>query len=86
MEINKLESEMKMINKTGATLNLEEKMRLEIGVKQITDKFQLDQVLVWGKVCGIYNDYYILLGLQMRGQHCFPEKVYFWCNRDFVLG
>jgi radial spoke head protein 9 len=67
MEINNLETELKFVNKMGLTLNIEERMKIEMGINLINDKFNLDEVLVWGKIKGVYNDYYIIQGLKIRG-------------------
>ena len=72
MEISSLDHELKFINKSGLGLNIEERLKIEMGFNSVTDKFDLDQVLLWGKVCGIHSDYYILLGLRMRGTLSFP--------------
>jgi len=86
MDLNALENEMKYVNKLGLTLNMEEKLKIEINIKEITEKFQFDQVLFWGKIKGIEKDYYIIMGLQIRGNHNFPNKVYFWANNQFKFG
>lgn len=86
MEIGNLEQELKFINKTGVGLNIEERLQMEMGFNSISDKFDLDQVLLWGKVTGVHSDYYILMGLRMRGTLSFPQKTYFWCNKAFHWG
>jgi hypothetical protein len=42
MEINNLETELKFVNKMGLTLNIEERMKIEMGINLINDKFNLD--------------------------------------------
>jgi hypothetical protein len=42
MDLSALENEMKYVNKLGLTLNMEEKLKIEIGIKEITEKFQFD--------------------------------------------
>lgn len=42
--------------------------------------------MFWGKIKGIEKDYYIIMGLQIRGNHSFPSKVYFWANNQFKFG
>lgn len=42
MEINNLEGELKFVNKMGLTLNIEERLKIEMGINLINDKFNFD--------------------------------------------
>lgn len=83
MEINRISSDLKFINQLGATLNLEEKMKLELSLIKISEKEKYDQVLFWGKIEGTAKDYYIAIGLKFKEQFEFPTKKFYWSSNDF---
>lgn len=38
-----------------------------------------DELVFWGKIMGIKNDYYIALGITFQNQFEFPLKRFYWC-------
>lgn len=83
MDIYRLTSDLKFVNQIGATLNLDERMKLELALLKITETQKFDQVLFWGKVEGVVKDYYIAVALNLRGKFEFPEKKFFWASDNF---
>ena len=39
-----------------------------------------DELLFWGRISGVKNDYYIAMGIIYNDRFEFPEKRFFWCN------
>lgn len=37
-----------------------------------------DELVFWGKIEGIKNDYYIAMGMQFRNMFEFPVKTFYW--------
>lgn len=45
---------------------------------------QFEELLFWGKITGMYNDYYIAEGINYQSRYEFPNKVFFYCtSTDF---
>jgi radial spoke head protein 9 len=42
------------------------------------DNGKLDDVKFWGKIEGLTNTYYILVGLQFNESYEFPHKTFYW--------
>ena len=59
MNIYHLPQGLKFLNQVGMTLNVEERVKLELTFSKLTDKTKYDQVLFWGKIEGMNKDYYI---------------------------
>jgi hypothetical protein len=68
MEVLDLDYELSHLNARGVNLNLDEKMQLEMALQQLHCKEEkLDELLFWGKINGMKNDYYIAVGLIYQG-------------------
>lgn len=78
MELSKFQQELKFVNQLGQTLNIEERMRLELALLKITENYKFDNIYFWGRIEGVERDYYIALGIQYKGQYNFPKKQFFW--------
>lgn len=78
MDIYKIDSELKYVNQIGSTINVEERLKLELAFLRLQESEKFDQILFWGKIEGIASDYYIAIGLNFRGYYEFPLKKYFW--------
>ena len=78
MDLYRLSSDIKYVNKLGETLNTREKIGLDIGLNNILKEEQLDQLLFWGRIRGLKKDYYIALGLKMADEYEFPAKRFYW--------
>ena len=62
----------------GVTLNLDERMQLEMALSTLQGRIQTEELCFWGKIEGIKNDYYIAMGLQFKNMYEFPVKTFFW--------
>jgi len=61
-------------------------MQLEMGLSQLNTSIQCDELVFWGKITGLKNDYYIAVGLTYMGMYEFPIKNFFWAlSSDFVF-
>lgn len=78
MDIFRLVSDLKFVNQIGKTLNLDEKLKLELSLPKINEENKYDQVLFWGKIEGSVADYYIALALQFQNFYEFPHKTFFY--------
>jgi len=83
MDIYRLATDLKFPNQIGATLNVEERMKLELSLLKLNETQQFEQILFWGRIEGIERDYYIALGLNFRGHYEFPVKKFFWSSNEF---
>ena len=72
MNIYNLKSDLVFINQLGITINVEERLKLEIILFKLSQNNQFDQILFWGKIegklikKGIKKDYYIAMGLNFK--------------------
>lgn len=53
-------------------------MQLETGLTALHATIDCDELLFWGKVTGITNDYFIAIGYTYRGMFEFPVKSFYW--------
>lgn len=83
MDVYRIASDLKFPNQIGASLNLEERMKLEIALLKLNETQKFEQILFWGRIEGVEKDYYIALGLNFKGQYEFPTKKFFWSSNDF---
>mmetsp|Transcript_5433 Transcript_5433/g.9159 ORF Transcript_5433/g.9159 Transcript_5433/m.9159 type:complete len:245 (+) Transcript_5433:55-789(+) len=86
MEVLDLSYELSNLRYRGVTLNLDEKMQLEMALHQLhTDQAkEADELLFWGKITGIKNDYFVAMSVTYQGQFEFPFKRFYWClSNDF---
>jgi len=70
--------EIKNFAHNGATLNIDERMQLEMALCQLRSTVEADEVLFWGKITGLNADYYIALAVTFKGTYEFPNKQFFW--------
>ena len=49
-----------------------------MGLNQLRASQKVDEVMFWGKVNGINNDYYIALAVTYADKYEFPEKQFFY--------
>lgn len=52
MDIEEFDSQLKYININGVTLNIEERMQLQLAFQQLQNDIIADEVLFWGKITG----------------------------------
>ena len=61
-------------------------MQLEMALQNLNVEGakSVDEVVFWGKVTGIKNDYYIAMGITYQGHFEFPHKKFYYCmSNDF---
>ena len=61
-------------------------MQLDIALTQLQQRAKCDELVFWGKVCGLNNDYYIAVGVTYKDMYEFPNKTFYWTlgtNFDF---
>jgi len=86
MDILDFSENIKSFRHNGTSLNLDERMRLEIALTQLQTEIAADELLFWGKVTGIDNDYYLAVSLTFKGQYEFPLKKFYWAlSTDFTF-
>ena len=78
MDILDLAEELKNLRLNGHTFHLEERVQLEMALMKLQAESPLEEVLFWGKIQALQNDYYIALGLNYKGHYEFPQKQFFW--------
>jgi hypothetical protein len=69
-----LSEELKHFAHNGATLNLDERMLLEMGLANLRASVTADEVFFWGKITGINADYYVAQAVTFNGMYEFPTK------------
>lgn len=55
MEVSNLVSHLKYVNFNGFTLNIEEKMQLDLSLQRLATDFKFDELLFWGKITGTFQ-------------------------------
>ena len=52
MDISKLASELKYVEINGVTLNIDERMRLDLGCMELANEIKVNKMYFWGKIRG----------------------------------
>jgi len=61
-------------------------MQLEMALDTLRVKHECDELMFWGKVTGVTNDYYIAVAVTFKDMYEFPVKTFFWCiSSDFTF-
>lgn len=55
MEHSTIRDHLKYINANGLTLNLEERMNLDLSLQKLQIDFNFEELLLWGKVTGRFK-------------------------------
>eukprot|EP00347_Sterkiella_histriomuscorum_P001082 403373397 len=80
MEIENIENHLKYVNANGVTLSIDERLNLDLALQKLQLDFGFEELMFWGKINGVSNDYYVAVALQYVGVPDFPKKHYFWCS------
>lgn len=80
MEVENVATHLKYVNTSGFTLNIEERMQLDLALQKLQNDFAFEELLLWGKVLGTVKDYFVAVALTYTGQRDFPKKQFFWCS------
>ena len=61
-------------------------MQLEMAMANLQEKLTSDELMFWGKINGMTNDYFIACSVHYQGQYEFPTKTFYWAlSTDFVF-
>jgi hypothetical protein len=55
-------------------------MRLEMGLIQLTDLANCDEVMFWGKITTTGSPYYVAMGLNFKDHFGFPHKQFYFAT------
>ena len=55
MELSRLSSELKYVEINGVTLNIDERMRLDLGCMELANDIKNNKLCFWGKIRGKSN-------------------------------
>lgn len=83
MDILDLETSLKFVNYNGVGLNLQERFQLENAIQDLlnsADKHDFEELMFWGRVEGVKQDYYLCLGVTYTDKYEFPEKRFYWAS------
>ena len=70
----------------GTTLNLEERLKLEIALDELQISVKSEEIFFWGKIIGVEKDYYIAMAIFYKECQEFPKKVFYFCtSNSFVF-
>lgn len=85
MDIYRIQSDLEHINKLGQTLSTQEKVALNIALPALLETEKLSNLLFWGRIRGLKNDYYLAMGMKMEDEYEFPAKKFYWSLDNFVF-
>uniref|UniRef100_A0A7S3MLL3 Radial spoke head protein 9 homolog n=1 Tax=Favella ehrenbergii TaxID=182087 RepID=A0A7S3MLL3_9SPIT len=86
MDILDFSEEIKNFRHNGVTLNLDERMQIDMALNTLLARVETEELSFWGKIEGIKNDYYIAMGMRFRNMYEFPVKTFFWAlSGEFIF-
>ena len=86
MDILDFSEEIKNFSHNGVTLNLDERMQLEMALMALYEKEQCEELTFWGKINGLKNDYFVAMALRYTDMYEFPVKTFYWAvSNEFVF-
>merc|ERR1711939_894597 len=85
MDVYRVASDLKYVNKLGETLSVDEKIYLELGLMRILENEKIDQLMFWGRIRGTTKDYYIAIGLKFQDNYEFPTKRFYYSTNNFYF-
>ena len=56
MDISKLGAELKYVEINAVTLNIDERMRLDLGCMELANEIKVNKMFFWGKIRGKLAD------------------------------
>lgn len=78
MEVLDLNYELSNLKFRGINLNLDEKMQLEMALHKLHAEINSDELMFWGKITGIKNDYYVAMSITYQNFFEFPNKKFYY--------
>ena len=79
MEVIDLQDEFSNLRSRGVSLNLDERMQLELALHKLHSEINAEEVMLWGKITGLKNDYFVAMGLTYTDQFEFVQKKFYYC-------
>lgn len=58
-------------------------MDLKLALTIFKANHNFDEIQFWGRVRGLYNDYYIIIGVKNVRNSPFPVRDFFWAYENF---
>jgi len=101
MDAASLNENIRYLSDAGSvTLNVAERMQLELSLEQLKNAISFQHLYLWGKlngksfsranwfsVTGQVCDYFVAVGMNCNGHSKFPERRFFWCTSEtFTFG
>lgn len=71
---------LKYLSQNGITLNMEEKLQLDLALQKLDNDLDFEELAFWGKISGVQNDYFIAYGTNYMGRKEFPCRQFYWCT------
>lgn len=57
-----------------------------MGLNTLQASKEIEELVFWGKIEGIKQDYFIAMGLTFRNMYEFPVKTFFWAlGGEFIF-
>jgi len=53
-------------------------MQLEMALSVLRNQIKADELMFWGKVTGVQNDYYIAVSITYKNMYEFPQKTFYY--------
>jgi radial spoke head protein 9 len=80
MDISDLDARLNLVKPAGICLNLQERMQLELALTELNNEVSCDELLFWGKIAGINDDYFIAMCVHYVGKYEFADKQFYYAT------
>jgi radial spoke head protein 9 len=80
MNIVDIEGQLKYIS--PHTINVMERLQLDIGLTNLNNSIECDELLFWGKITGLKADYLVAVAVFYEGKYEFPVKRFYWASSN----
>jgi len=57
-------------------------MQLDMSLNTLQSRINAEELMFWGKINGIKNDYYIAVAVTYSNNYEFPHKTFYWALSD----
>ena len=58
-------------------------MDLKLAINIFKAKNNFEMIQLWGRIRGLYIDYYVIVGMNFPRTQSFPHREFFWSYEDF---
>jgi len=58
------------------------RIQLDIGLTNLNNSIECDELLFWGKISGLKSDYFIAVAVYYEGKYEFPVKKFYWASSN----